>query len=505
MSRKAGFYLAFVCLLLMIVSAVSWAQETTPNALPPEIAYNTPVQGTIDNTNFTASWSLLTASADRVAVRIERTGGTLIPTVSILDTNNQVLSQSRTSQDYASATIDSFKLPNAGEYVIRAGRDRADKGATTGTFTLTVIPLATADDNPQNTTIVGPILADTPLTGEITATHWYQRYTYDAQAGDTIEIQAQRTSGTLFPEVEVLDVNGSSLSTGYTNNTGDSADAVTTLPAKGQYTIAMTRANRYNGDSLGGYELTVALRGSGEGSPNLLPLAGNVEYNQELPGKITGARWYEDWQLTAQAGDTIRVTVQRADGNLVPEVAVLGGAGQNLGSASADTHGDSVGLQAQIEHVKLRGPGTYTVRVSRVNEQRGVTTGSYKLIVALLGSGAGSPNLTTPSGAITLETPVSGSLTGTRWMDSWTFDKPDDQPLYVTMQRTDGTLMPVIEIRDLNGQSLRTANPEPTQDHAILKLSMKAGNYLLIASRVNGQDGYTTGGYTMTVSATPPQ
>jgi hypothetical protein len=496
-SKKAlPVIIAAFAALVLSVTGISRAQ----NAAAAEIAYGTPVEGKIDSANFTQSWTLTTASADRIAVQAQRTDGNLIPLLFIMDSNNQILNQSYSPEDdAASAVIDAFKLPAAGQYTIQVGRDGADKGVTAGGFKLTVTALATGEDNPQNMTPMGAIAADTPLTGEITATHWYQRYTYDAQAGDSIEIQVKRTSGTLFPEAEVLDVNGSSIATAYVDDSGAFADTTTTLPAKGQYTVAVTRNNRFNGETVGGYEVLVHLVGSGEGSPNLVPLAGKVEYDKALQSKITGARWYEDWQLAAQANDTLGITVARADGTLVPEVILLGGAGQELNHGYAD----DTGAAATINSYKLQGAGTYTVRVTRAGGQRRETTGAYTLTVKLIGTGDSNPALTNPVGAVTLNTPVTGTITNVQWTNVWTFDNPADGQVVVTVTRTDGTYVPYIEVRDPNGQQLTSGYAEQSRDTANAEINLKAGKYQIAVMRDRGQDGVTTGGYSLSV--TPPK
>src|SRR5690606_8318817 len=121
-------------------------------------------------------------------------------------------------------------------YQILVQRRDGGSGVTSGGYTLTVTPNATAKDNPNNNLVIGPVEADTPLSGEITAAHWYHRYRFTAQGADVLRVTVTRTSGTLFPEVEVLDVNGTALQVGYTDNAGDMAriDRIE-LPSAGEY------------------------------------------------------------------------------------------------------------------------------------------------------------------------------------------------------------------------------------------------------------------------------
>jgi len=327
-------------------------------------------------------------------------------------------------------------------------------------------------------------------------------YTFTAPAADAIQVIAKRTGGTLLPVVTILDANNSALSTGYNNY--DIADTgVYTLPAASTYTIAVSRYNDQSGDTLGMYELTVHLVGSGEGSPLLQGAAGNVTYDQELDGKITGAQWYQDWSLTTDAGDTLTLTVNRKDGDLVPEVVLLGGSGQEI------NHGytDNTYASAMIDHYNLAGPGTYTVRVTRKSGQTGDSTGSYALTVALNGTGKGSPKLSEPAGDITLGTPVSGEITNAKWQNVWTFNSDKGGRIDVSVRRTDGTLSPMLYILDANSQQLTSAYPSDSKDSAQIQgYNLPGpGKYLIVVGRENDQGGDTNGKYTVTVSASAQQ
>ncbi len=500
--RRQYAFLTGIVLALLITGSV-WAQDSTPEATeaqPQTLSYGTPVQGTIDDTNFQQDWPLGTASADRLSVRVKRTSGNLIPDVTILDaTGTDIAHSYGPDNDYAGATIDDFTLPSAGTYTVEVTRDRGQDGATTGDYSLEVIPLGTGEENPNNKTIIGELQVDTPVDGEVTATHWQQLYTYNAPAADAIDVIVKRTGGTLTPIVNVLDANGDSLQTGY--NQGATADTNEfELPAAGQYIIAVSRQNDQTGNTLGTYELTLHLVGSGEGSPLLEGAAGGtVTYDQELDGSITPGQWYQDWTLKTDAGDTITVNVTRKDGDLIPEVILLGGSGQEI------SHGypDNTSATAEITRYGLNGPGTYTVRVTRQNDQTGETSGAYALTVTLNGTGEGSPKLTAPVGEVTLDTPVQGEVTSAQWDNVWTFNSDQGGKIDVTVERSDGTLSPTVEIRDANGQQMTMAYPSETRDSAqISNYGLPGpGTYQIVVSRENGQSGYTSGSYTLTVSA----
>jgi hypothetical protein len=494
--------LAILVMFVLSVSSIAWAQDAAGGN---NLTYSGPVNGEITDAAFTQNWTLQTASADRITVRVERTDGNLIPDVAILDANAQVV-QSGYGPDRtgAASEIEAFTLPAGGTYQIQVGRKDGETGLTSGKYTLTVTPNATAEDNPNNTLVIGPVTADTPVSGEITGAHWYDRYTFDAQGADVIRVHVQRTSGTLFPEVEVLDANGTSLSLGYTSSEGDSAqiDRVE-LPGAGTFTVAVTRQSRLGGETAGKFDLTVSILGAGEDNPMLAPAAGHdVVYGQPLTGTIN-ARWYDDWKLTTDAGDTISLNVARdaassaVPGTLQPEVILLGGSGQEI------THGytNRDGASATIDRYQLSGPGTYTVRVSRASGKTGLSSGPYTLMVTLEGSGEGSAKLATPTGTVETGTAIEGQVTNERWQDSWTYQGQADQAIDILVERTSGTLIPLVAILDANGQPLTNGYYEQTWDKAsITNYTLPgAGEYKIVVSRDGDQGGYTSGGYSLLV------
>jgi hypothetical protein len=302
----------------------------------------------------------------------------------------------------------------------------------------------------------------------------------------------------------VLDSNGTVLQNGYTDNGGDAAQIDRLeLPSAGEYTVVVTRQSRFTGLTTGKFDLTVTLLGAGEDNPILAPAAGNeVVYGQPLKGTIN-ARWYEDWSLIAEAGDTITLSVTSdaatsdVEGNLQPEVILLGGSGQELNHGYTERDGAS----ATIERYTLDTPGTYTVRVSRAQGKTGMSAGPYTLTVTLEGSGVGSAALESVSGTVELGSAIEGRVTNERWADSWTFTGEAGQVIDIEVERTEGTLIPLLAILDSNGQPLTSAYYEQTWDRAMISgyTLPSAGDYTIVVSRDGEQTGYTSGTYSLLV------
>jgi hypothetical protein len=494
-------------LLLAVVPGIAGAAPL-PQQPGGEVTYDAPVEGAITNEVLSQDWSFTAQAADRINVRVERLEGNLIPDVTILDNNGQEIAYSYGSDyTYAVAEIGDFTLPVATTYTVRVERYNAADGVTTGAYRLTVTPLGVAEDHPNNVAVVGPVQFDTPVAGEITPSHWRHVYTLDAETGDYIQVTSQRVSGTLIPEVWLLDSNGQELTRGYSSYVGDSATiSGYELPYTGQYQVLALRESGIAGDSVGGFELTVSLLGSGEESARLTSVTPGLidQYNTTLQGTITGAQWYQDWQFRTQAGDTVTIMAWRAPeytpdtpNVLSPSVLLLDDSGQELYRGYVDY----TGAQATIERYTLPGEGQYTVRVTRDGDKDGATTGSYAFTVTLDGSGEGSPLLAESAGTLTAGTPATGVIDGARWMNTWTFSGQEGQAVTMAVTRTDGTLVPHLEILDSDGVSETSAYPDDTMATAQIEAYTLpyTGEYQIVVSRDSGQDGYTSGGYSLTV------
>ncbi|MBI5957718.1 MAG: hypothetical protein HY866_03215, partial [Chloroflexi bacterium] len=477
------------------------------------VTYDAPVEGAIDDVAFSQDWAFVSEGADRVKVWVERTGGNLVPSVQVIDNLGQVVVESYgPTNTYAAAEIRDYDLPLAAAYTIRVSRQDEESGVTSGAYRLSVIPLGVGAEHPTNATPVGPVQFETPVTGEITNLHWNQIYTLDAEAGDYVSITAQRTSGTLIPLLELRDANGQSLTWGYRQYLDDWAEISSyELGYTGQYQIHVRRDGEIDGDTVGGYSLAVNLLGAAPESARFAAVPPGVieQYNTPVQGQITNALWYQDWQFRTLAADYVSVTMQRSPAYtlenhnvLKPLVIVLDSAGQELTRGYANYAGDT----AVISQLDIPAAGTYTIRAMREGEQTGYSTGAYELTVTLLGTGEDSASLLESMGAVTVGTPATGQIDAVRWMQVWTYSGQEGEMITATLTRTDGTLVPYLEIRDNNGQSLYSAYTDYTYDIAVVeqfRLSY-TGDYQIVVMRDSQQRGPTSGGYSLTVETVAP-
>jgi hypothetical protein len=186
-ARSTRILALMLALGLLATSAMMLeAQAATPEATPAataeatatvitDLSYNTAVTGYISSDSPSQLWPLTAPSADRIHVRVERLDGNLIPDVQVLDASGSAVGQSYgADKTYAVAETQDFKLAAGGQYQVQVSRKDAADGVTIGQYRLTVFADATAQDNINNTTVIGPATAGTPIDGEITATHLFQ-------------------------------------------------------------------------------------------------------------------------------------------------------------------------------------------------------------------------------------------------------------------------------------------------------------------------------------------
>ena len=127
MRSTRQFFLSVSTLVIFLVgiSALTMAQDATPQATTGDftLTYSVAASGEISDSTPSQTWTLTSASADRLMIRVERTSGNLLPDVSILNANDQQIALSYGS-DYtgAAAQIDNYTLPGAGTYKVLVQR-----------------------------------------------------------------------------------------------------------------------------------------------------------------------------------------------------------------------------------------------------------------------------------------------------------------------------------------------------------------------------------------------
>ncbi|MBN8594411.1 MAG: hypothetical protein J0M33_21825 [Anaerolineae bacterium] len=496
---KIGLWLLVV---LLVLSGSALAQDALV------ITYGVPVEGQVGDSQTDQVWTLTVDSADRIAVTVERLSGDLLPQIALRGPDAAVLSTAGPDATGAVARIERQELPAAGNYQIVVQRLDGATGVTQGRYRLTVTVLATAVLNPANQSIVADLQYGQTLRGELTSAHWYQRYRLTASGADLIRVDVQRLSGGLQPQIEILNPSGQQIAFGWGSASADSAqtDRVE-LPEAGEYTIVVLRGGAIDGSTTGRYSITATLLGAGDTNPLLQRTPRDIVYGQPVTGEIT-ARWYEGWLLSTTSADTVTIRIQSqgiagtGPGTLIPMVAIFDAAGNELSRAWPDGTGGT----AVITRFPLPAAGEYIVRAERSSGKLGGTTGPYTLTVELAGTGLDSPALTALTGSLRYGAAVLGDLTDAQWENRWQFDGRAGQAVDIVLERTSGTLFPVMELLAPDGSVVTGAWYDASRSRSIIDGAGlgQDGTYTIRVLREGQQNGATRGGYRLSLALQTP-
>src|SRR5215475_11226347 len=120
MFSRAGVILALMLAIAVVFPAHPLSAQTP--AGPKTVTYDTPVEGQVTDAAPQDNWTLVSTGKDRISITVERTGGTLVPSVQILDTNNQRLAGADYDSTYARSVVRDYEFPSAGTYTVSVSR-----------------------------------------------------------------------------------------------------------------------------------------------------------------------------------------------------------------------------------------------------------------------------------------------------------------------------------------------------------------------------------------------
>jgi hypothetical protein len=481
-----------VCIAIIVWIALPLHAQDTATTL---LTYDTPMQGVISASNATQVWTINALGSDALQIEVVRMDGNLLPRMIVTDENGGSIANASADETGARAVLN-VTMPRAGMYVIEV---ESGDGESAGRYSLNVMALATGRDHPNNQTTIGDIYAEVPISNALTPSHWEQRYTFVAAGADIIRLYAARMSGTLLPEIRIVNSVGAVIASAAPDETGAQADTgAVRLASAGEYTVILTRAQGFDGRTHGEYVLRLETLGAGRDNATLAVEAGSLRYDSPVSGSISGGRWAEDWRLVADAADVISIDVERAgDGDTLQPIIILLDENQRELSRALP---DASAAQATIARYALPSAGTYTIRVSRVSEQDGSTRGRYQLTARLDGAGAESASLSARPADLTLGVRAQYTLSPQRWRETLTFRLADAQIVTIEVERANGTLMPRLLLLDANGRTIAQGSTSRSRDRAVIEaITLAAGQYQLVVERDGAQQGYTSGAFSIVV------
>src|SRR5579859_18080 len=227
----------------------------------------------------------------------------------------------------------------------------------------------------------------------------------------------------------------------------------------------------------------------------------NVEevlYGRPAQGTIADAAFQQEWLFLPNSKDRITISVDRTGDTLVPALELH----DENGNVIAKADHDETYARAVIQNFTLPGAGRYTLVVGRYNGQNGKTFGSYKLVISLLGLGDDGFNATFVEGQLQLSQPRDGTISETKWKDTWAFQTQNADPVTVIVSRIRGTLVPQISLLDSKFNPVASGQPDASYSMAAISKFAVGGSgqqYYVAVSRIDGSIGATVGDYRLLV------
>jgi hypothetical protein len=348
----------------------------------PTLRFGDSVIGRISSASPLAFYFLRASRGDVINIVMRRTSGSLDPQVDLATVEGIIL-VSNDDDPQAEGTLDAgirdFTVLDAGVYLVVATRFGREAGDTEGSFVLTAT-LTPADElglNPDSARLVdyGMTVSGT-VDDEIPTRH----FRFDAQRGDVITVTLSTRSGNLDPLIILAGEDLIELARD--NNSGGQRNAriaAFTLPSGGTYYLLATRNGEQSGQTSGVFDLRL------DGRPGVVGgRALEIMYGATVSGRIDDDTESEEYVFFGQQGDVIRVSMERASGDLDALVTLYDSDRKQV--AFDDDSGTD--QDALIQRFELPRDDMFILVASRFERESGTTTGAYILSLELIRAGS---------------------------------------------------------------------------------------------------------------------
>jgi hypothetical protein len=522
------------------------SENLAANANFTPVTYGESVQGTIDATTPSVTYTLQGAAGDTITVVMSRASGDLDSYLYLLDENGQLLFEDNDSGGEDGNARMVYTLPVDGTYLITATRLGQAQGTTSGNFLLDVIsnaaqpPVAAGAEEatPEPMPTLPPDYAAFPqiaygetVEGELSDAKFMDIYVFYGEEGDTITAamvsQNKGEFNALDPLLVLLDDARIPLAEHDDIVDGVERDSLLeyTLERTGYYAVVATRFDQDSGDSAGPYTLTLTGPAGSNSQGNTadevvnLPnvsdesLVGELETVRLVPGTPAqatfsgGADLYVfpasagslvDLSVTADAGlDTIVIL---ADKNL--NEVVSSGAGALTGVTLANT-GQYVVLVAP-RFGPVDASGGYIVALTQTQGEVAAAAPDDETGDEADNDSGVEPEIIEGTTPIVYGDTVRGAINDQQVSRLYSFTGAAGDRVQITLEAAPGSeLDTYLELQNANGDVIDAnddINPGVIRDSQIVTVLPADGNYTVVVSRYVGPDApLTEGEYELTL------
>lgn len=462
-------------------------------ALEGMVGISGAVTGTFQPGETAHYWLFMGKVGQSASLELLWLNGDLLPSALLIGPNGQALRTVRLEARAANLVSQQIALPADGLYtvlVLPGGMNRS------GQYRLIVERQAALI--PQGQSIAPGFV----LGGQIDPTQPDQRYSFNAEAGQTVSARLLVTSGGLEPRLLLLNAEGRTVAEGAPERTDQgrsSAIESSPIPAAGTYFLAVS------GQGAGTYRLLLEI---GTPATALTPqavAARLVAYNQPLRGVIKGGESVL-WAFVGAAGDVINITAlanNPGDGSAAPGIA------QDLPAPSIELQDVGGRVLRRIEaaaalpeaaetdltDMVLPAAGRYLVVL------RATLTSSYTLLIQRRQDLLPADMSGIETRPLVPDIALQNGISPTDIIDYWTFEGKAGSVISLVGARLNGNLrldMSLFGPSGYVGSGTATFNGAEARFGPIYLPD--DGRYLLVTTRWLGSSGRTVGGYRLTMS-----
>jgi len=210
------------------------------------------------------------------------------------------------------------------------------------------------------------------------------------------------------------------------------------------------------------------------------------------------------YTLSANAGDTVVIHVERASGDLIPFLALRGANNRVIRSDVSAT-----GRDAGLEYAFTEG-GSYELTVTRIDAEEGTTTGDYVLSI----SGVPLTTRVVPNlqliafehpalMVVERDTVFAGTCDDLTPSSYYLIYMRAGETVEARMEQSDGDLRPTLVLMDLAlTRLIARGNIAEATESTLQATITETGWYALIAARFDIEQGTTSGRYRLTIEVT---
>jgi hypothetical protein len=332
------------------------------------------------------------------------------------------------------------------------------------------------------------------VTGRITNDSFRVLYVFEGRQGDIVDVTVTRIDGTLDSMLILMDDHNSILARDDDSGPGgDAAISSQELPRDGSYFVIITRFGQERGITTGSYSLTVARVGLQGGTGALL------QYGDSVVAELNNEQYQQVYLFHANRGDLINASMQRISGDLDPFLILAELDGTVLIANDEDVESPGT-LDAAIHDYRIEHTGSYLLVATRFGRAAGQSHGGFSVTLDRLPPEALGK---VPEKAILIDygNSVTGSIDANTVMRFYLIEAHKGDVLTINVERIRGNLDPTLTLYTGDVKELTTHDSGQRGQRARISAFTVPidGNYILMVSRFNRENGITAGDYSLTL------